>query len=1106
MANKQNKSTKTADPAKLNITEIVKEINKSAETLTTLMGNINQIAEAASGLGVKTKIKLAVAGDIIDDYMAIVVDMLSNLQKKFKDGKTITNLLHYQQDQKEVIQELNKNTKKQSTRVINGDGKFQVIEAISGIAIALKNMMDPLKDVITDPGLILMMTFLPKKTKEIIETMTGAITTIIIDIVKGLTRINIDKLQKVTDILVGNPEVVEEELQKNEEGVPLLDKDGNAIKTTKTKGKTPGLIEVLTGLVGIVQSIPNAISLNPITLILTKIKIAIFKNFVQDIVSGVTDIFSSLNMDKDGVEKMEKIANAIQSIFETLTTLEMPSFAEMLILKIRLAIFRRMVLSSIKAFFIALQEFTNKPTGYGRVFLEENGVASKLDAACETLKTLDNLVSIIFKMNFAKVLLAIVNTWMLRGFLLATSGLFKSLMGISFDEKDSQQVITKLSNMGAVIDKLKNLLVSIALAGLLVLPAIIGALLIRFGMKILKHLLKSIVGTLDSIGGRVKHVSSSASKAILLVMILCATMLIICVTLLGIAVMFDLIIDKADSLLKGLGMIALVILGMVAVMLLIGLVAPFVVMGAIATVIVVGCIVLVLVELMLMMGLLMLMVYLAALLDPDAILSAVDLILSTAQLVIQRVLQTDFAMRDSAANNTGLMGFAARLLFGGQGATIVDLMLKCSILFLTIIAVGLLLILSTILLMTVDIGKEVAEKQQDIEWAVINILDTAQSVIHMLLAGGTKKDKEGNTSNVSGDFGTSSENHGLLGWALEKVGGGQFVAILDIASKVVILLGTIIVVGLLYAITHILLAIKEDYDQISGQIGALPNMVGTLMNTVSIVISKITNAGISFQSDKEKKDNSFFGKIKKAAHKVLPNLTDIFDAIGVIGKMGMIIAVLGMVCAITKTAAETFDVLSKYDGKTAGMGAKTTNLMNAVKDAIKAINGSKIGDEINGLSTLYSHSQKFTQFVETTSKLVTNINKINIDKIRSMTNLLTQAAAFAKSMNGNIDRLANAIAEKLEPILKELTKAIEDADKHIEERAKNAPESTTSKTTTTTTATQTSVKSAIEQKRAQEQATRTAQIKMQQQKANNQKLAQDIADALMGVTLRVKMA
>jgi methyl-accepting chemotaxis protein len=118
--------------------------------------------------------------------------------------------------------------------------------------------------------------------------------------------------------------------------------------------------------------------------------------------------------------------------------------------------------------------------------------------------------------------------------------------------------------------------------------------------------------------------------------------------------------------------------------------------------------------------------------------------------------------------------------------------------------------------------------------------------------------------------------------------------------------------------------------------------------------------------------------------------------------------------------------LQKIESTLVKISTRFNNLLGGENDAL--------------LSEVIKKEATYAKVVADTDKLINRINGMDIAKVSALAKMFGNAAAFSNSINGNFDKLADVINEKIAPLIEGLTHAINEADKHIQESAKKAEE------------------------------------------------------------------
>jgi hypothetical protein len=73
-----------------------------------------------------------------------------------------------------------------------------------------------------------------------------------------------------------------------------------------------------------------------------------------------------------------------------------------------------------------------------------------------------------------------------------------------------------------------------------------------------------------------------------------------------------------------------------------------------------------------------------------------------------------------------------------------------------------------------------------------------------------------------------------------------------------------------------------------------------------------------------------------------------------------------------------------------------------------------------------------SKMLDNYGKFIDKVNTIDVDKVKTTTDMFGQMARFSESVNGNFDSLAESINEKLMPVLEELRKIMEEIPQKLE--------------------------------------------------------------------------
>ena len=336
---------------------------------------------------------------------------------------------------------------------------------------------------------------------------------------------------------------------------------------------------------------------------------------------------------------------------------------------------------------------------------------------------------------------------------------------------------------------------------------------------------------------------------------------------------------------------------------------------------------------------------------------------------------------------------------------------------LIVLTVGLLLVIvgELYLIEKIPLDPEAIDEKIDL------LMRTIKSIMDKVFSSTNRNDNW-----FEGDNNTFM-NEGLLGCIVRFLGGETLLTVWGLIERAYVLICVVIIIGILIVATVAISYLMKNIKGLEGDLAAMPEKIDLLLSTISAIITSFINTHFHF--DQAKDDD---GIIKKICRFVLPKgMMDIASGIAKFGEVAQLVVMLGLICLVAVSANQTVEILNKYDTAPKNIARKTQNLINAVMESVKALNGMEADDKFSKLSENVSSYEKV---VKESDKLINKVNGLNLNKMTAFAEMWKQAAAFSHSINGNFDRLASAISEKLAPILKELKDAILEADKTIKER------------------------------------------------------------------------
>ena len=647
-------------------------------------------------------------------------------------------------------------------------------------------------------------------------------------------------------------------------------------------------------------------------------------------------------------------------------------------------------------------------------------------------------------------------------------------ISINFNKKRRDKLMMSVLNMTVMFALLKIAIKQIAITvavisviGMLVLllfiPFILGlaSIVVAFGI---------MVKMIRLMAKLARRAAFQAIKVVVPMIVVCGVLMIIATTLMMIVLAGKVLQDNLLSTLITIGFMGLIVLAIAGFMTLASFVAPFMLIGVIAmAAITIGILALLALATMLIM-----IVWIAKFLDVDAVIISVDKIINTAEQVIQTVLNADFKRTKEDTDRSWIRTILGTVL-GQEALGIFDLIVKVTILFLTVFVVITLIVLVGVIIGLTKIYE--ANK---------SILDNAPTVVVSIIEGAYRIIDTVINYKPNAEMGEEDDKFSKL---ISYVSGSDFVTIFKLLTKVVVVALSIVVLAMLAVLVKEMKWMVEttdglDFNMVETRVGEIMKAVGNIIGILSEPIEEPN------------------GKPRKGLSKLLQtiglgNLADIVDLLCAFVRIGISVAALSVVLAAANIMKTCWETYNEMGGEKIGTNAATmTNgLLVGLDSIITTLNDSKVklGDVDGGLDSLQAtiplfttimnitklmkkavdelqgiddanlqkiditckkisesfnkllngeegllpfvveHSQSYSAVVKDTDKLINRINGLNINKLDSLAKMFGHAAAFAQAINGNFDKLADVINEKLAPILEGLRKTIDDADQHIQE-------------------------------------------------------------------------
>lgn len=291
-----------------------------------------------------------------------------------------------------------------------------------------------------------------------------------------------------------------------------------------------------------------------------------------------------------------------------------------------------------------------------------------------------------------------------------------------------------------------------------------------------------------------------------------------------------------------------------------------------------------------------------------------------------------------------------------------------------------------------------------------------------------------------------------------------------------VLFMSVVAVGCVWAIAGMLSAIQNiDLVKNEGQQLKVIEVIDNVLNVVKRITDMLFDtSSMDITLSKNEDKRGILDKIGDFVNSaifsnpILTPIIGILKTMKVIGQVGLAFIVVGMVSGMAKSLSEIQNIDINKDliikkislltstansvfraltePPTIDVKSKDKSMMDIIEDMSDEDFYDKLDDyediieRLADISEITIKDQGFTDkalknsalMVENHAKFVENINKVDLKKLETSTNMFKYMAEFSKSINGNFDDLTRAIAEKLMPLLNELKELLEDIPDKIE--------------------------------------------------------------------------
>ena len=388
-------------------------------------------------------------------------------------------------------------------------------------------------------------------------------------------------------------------------------------------------------------------------------------------------------------------------------------------------------------------------------------------------------------------------------------------------------------------------------------------------------------------------------------------------------------------------------------------------------------------------------------LDPEKIKSNVRVVIDSSLLIIDTIFNRPDT--DSTKSDKSWLGSLLEYIDGPL--TVIKAIMAVAFLAVVIAAISLIVLISLQLrlLQCLDLDAEKIKSNVKI------VIDTAQMVIDVLF---NHPDSESQKSDKD-----------WLGSFLEYI-GGPF-KIIKAIMAVAYLATVILVIGLMQLIARQL----YDISKID-----LPSDITAKVNQILICADQVVDALINREDTLKGQED---GKKKGFLSTIFSGIGDALSFMSSIAWVASALCAVGMVSQIAKYLEDI-----KNFEKADNIMTNTTLICNTADNVIKQIDrlGSSVDiddfeDRLEMLEDVYDVmedlgdlSKSEVENIEKATKsyinLIESVNTMDVARVNATTGMFKQMANFSETINGNFEKLAEALSEKLMPVLEDLKEIV----------------------------------------------------------------------------------
>lgn len=411
----------------------------------------------------------------------------------------------------------------------------------------------------------------------------------------------------------------------------------------------------------------------------------------------------------------------------------------------------------------------------------------------------------------------------------------------------------------------------------------------------------------------------------------------------------------------------------------------------------------------------------------DKIKSTVRNIIGTVKDIMNSMFGAFDEPMGSKSGNDGLVLSVSNWLLGDTFTNMIKLVLMSSVLVFTTLSIGLIFLTASALnLLNTGIVSKVVSNKGRIISNTKSIVDTSRNIINEIFGAFDSPLSDGGDGVLLG----------LAGWVL----GDTFTNMFKLIMSCVALTFTVIAVSLVKLTAMSLNMI--------GDIKFNPSVVisnsQSIMETARHIISAVNSPIGTIETNKVDKS---WGR--ELVEWVLPNgLINMVDSIMAIGVLGPTMIAVGSVSFMADCINKINDVkinsgVEEKSKQIVLIGSKLINLINS-QEAFGIYDNAKAMKRISLLKTLGETISTFTKdikvqdhekIIDNTIKFVNTINNAKLENLQTAVNMFKQMKEFSESISGNFEGLADALNEKIAPLLEELKEMISKIPESVDKSA-----------------------------------------------------------------------